>query len=117
MKIIRKNNSDINNRKDGRIVVYYPPIDIPKDTEKIGVITVKTPEGCNEDLHKHPDSTEIFFHFTKGQIIVNGKKHILDEGDIVILEPGDEHKQVAENEIDIVALRIPLSNDKEIIRE
>jgi len=117
MKIIRMNNADIKNRPDGRNVVYYPPIDIPKDTSKIGLISVITPDGCNEELHKHPNSTEIFFHFTKGQIVINGKKYSLDKGDIVILEPGDEHKQIAENEIEIMALRIPLSADKEIIGE
>ena len=115
MKLIKKNNADIQNRSDGRVVVYSTPIDIPKNTKNIGLISVKTPKGCDEVLHKHPDSTEIFFHFTEGQIMVNGKKYSLEKGDIVILEPGDEHKQIAENEIDIVALRIPLSNDKVII--
>ena len=64
MKLIRKNNADIKNRSDGRVVVYYTPIEIPKETKNIGLISVQTPKGCDEVLHKHPESTEIFFHFT-----------------------------------------------------
>lgn len=113
MKIIRKKDVDIKKRNDGRTVVYYPPFDIPKDTKKIGFITVETPKDCKEEEHKHPVSTEVFYHVTAGKVQVNGKVYELEEGDILILEPGDKHKQIADQDIRIVALRMPLSSDKE----
>jgi quercetin dioxygenase-like cupin family protein len=113
MKIIRRKEIDIKHRPDGRVVNYYPAIDMPPDTKQIGFITVDTPKGCVEDLHTHPVSTEIFYHLTPGKVEVNGEVQELEAGDIIILEPGDKHKQTADNDIKIVALRIPLSSDKE----
>jgi len=117
MKIIRKKDIEIKNREDGRIVVYYPSFDIPDGTKQIGFITVDTPRGCKEDKHKHPVSTEIFYHLTPGKIKVNDKIHLIEAGDIVVLEPGDEHKQIADEEIKIIALRIPFSLDKEYVED
>jgi len=114
MKIIRKKEIDVKQREDGREVCYYPPIDIAKGTEQIGLISVETPKGCREDLHEHPISTEIFFHLTPGAVSVNGEIHELEAGDIIILDPGDKHKQIADDDIKIIGLRIPLSSDKNI---
>ena len=117
MKIIRKKDLESQKRPDGRLVTYYPPFDIPEKTKQIGFITATTPKNCNEDKTKHPISTEIFYHLTPGQVEINGNIYDLDAGDIVIIEPGDVHKQLApENDIDIIVLRIPLSTDKVVVK-
>jgi quercetin dioxygenase-like cupin family protein len=116
MKIIRKSDIDKKDRADGRKVCYYPPFDIPSGTDKIGLITVDTPKDCLEEEHQHPVSTEIFYHLTPGKVEINGAVYDLKAGDIVVLEPGDTHKQIADEDIKIVALRIPLSSDKEYAR-
>ena len=117
MKIIRKKDVDVKHRPDKRVVNYYPPFDVPDNTKQIGFLTVTTPKGCNELLHEHPVSTEVFYHITPGKVEVNGKVYDLEPGDIIILEPGDKHKQIAEdNDIELVILRIPLSDDKQIVK-
>ena len=107
MKIIRRKEIGVKNRDDGRTVCYYPALYIPPGTEQVGFITVDTPKGCLEAYHKHPVSTEVFYHLTPGKVEVNGEVYQLNAGDIIILEPGDEHKQIADQNIQIVALRIP----------
>jgi len=116
MKIIKKKDLYTENRQDGRTINYYPPIDIPKNTKQIGFLKTTTPKDCNELLHKHPVSTEIFYYLTPAKVEVNGKVYDMESGDMIILEQGDKHRQVADNDIDLIALRIPLSKDKEIIK-
>ena len=117
MKIIRKKDIAVKKREDRRTVCYYPPFDIPQETKQIGFITVDTPQNCNEKEHVHPVSTEIFYHVTSGKVQVNNVIYDLNEGDIMILEPGDHHKQIAEQDIVVVVLRIPFSSDKKIVME
>ncbi len=113
MRIIRRQDMKPELRPDGREVCYYTPFDVPPGTSQIGFISVQTPQGCYERTHRHPQSTEIFYHITPGKVMVNGTTYELGAGDIMVLEPGDEHRQIAGNDISIIALRIPLSNDKE----
>jgi len=115
MKIISKSEIDVKHRDDGRTVNYYPPFNIPEGTKQIGFITCDTPKNCNEANHRHPVSHEIFYQITAGKFRVNGKIYELEAGDIVVMEPGDEHHQIADKDTKVLALRIPLSLDKELV--
>ena len=50
-----------------------------------------------------------------GKIIVNNKDYKFNNGDLVVLEKNDKHKIVADNEMELIGLKIPDINDKVIV--
>ncbi len=115
MKLIRYNEIEAEKRPDGREI--YPLISSYNlaAVGKAKFFRVKIPKGVVEKEHYHTDSDEIFIFLKPGHIIINQKPYDLREGDIVILEKNDKHNIVAEDDMDIIVLKVPDIDDKVVI--
>ena len=59
--------------------------------------------------------TAPFIFLKPGQIIVNKELYELEEGDIVIIEKNEKHKIMAKTDMDIIGIKNPNINDKQIV--
>lgn len=64
--------------------------------------------------HHHKKQTEIFYFFNNnGYFIVNGKKVNLKPGDLLLIEPGDQHAVVNDKDEDFLYLAFKLNHEED----
>ena len=74
----------------------------------------RLPKGNDFKEQWHEQSTEMVYFLDRGIVIVDGDKYELQGGDILILQPKERHKIIAEyNDVTMLAIRFPnLPDDK-----
>ena len=113
MRIIKGVDLENEVRPDGRTVKTYFSYKVNFETKNIGLKTTVIPKGTRERDHLHSRSDEIFYYFSKAKAMVNGKIYRFEPGDVLILHANDRHHQISdENDIEILALKIPDEDDK-----
>lgn len=115
MKIIRKKDTpEISRggyraRELGAIHFHRPMND--------AIIFVTTiPKNAHFQEQWHNESGEFMYFLSAAAVLIDGKKHIFEEGDALYLEPHEKHKILAEEQdIVVLAIRFPnLPEDKHI---
>ena len=112
MIISRTKQNSIEIRKDGRRIERIFNYNSRNNDSSINMLISKIPEGCNEVLHYHKNSIEIFYCLSDAEIIVNDKTIYLDKGDTILLDPQDFHKIIAKKEMKLLVIQTPHLNDK-----
>lgn len=77
---------------------------------------IKKGDKCREQWHNK--SYELVYFATKGKAKLNGKIYNFEPGDCVILDPGEKHEWIAENnEVVLFAIRFPHLLDDRFVTE
>jgi len=116
MKIIRLDSITPEIREDGRLIYSILNYKNLGNLES-KFFRVKIPAGIIEDEHFHKDSNEIFIFLKPGKIRINKNLYSFNEGDVVILEKGEKHNVIAEQEMDLFGIKDPNLNDKVIVKD
>lgn len=75
---------------------------------------IKIKPGDTVKNHYHKKATEIFYFLnSKGYFVVNGGKVILEKGDTLVIEPGENHEVVNNSEEDFLYLAFKFDSDDE----
>mgnify|MGYP001571392805 CR=1 FL=1 len=113
MKIIRSGEIDDKNR--GNYMVKELGALLLHDYVNDGILfETRLPKGNDFKEQWHEQSTEMIYFLDRGLAIVNGNRYELQKGDILILEPKERHKIIAEyGDVTMFATRFPnLPHDK-----
>ena len=89
MKLYRASESQYVS-KPGYSANYVANIEFNQSIDNAGVILVKIPEGKTKP-HVHNILEELFVAVSSLKLIVDGDEYQLDEGDTVLVEPGESH--------------------------
>lgn len=113
MKIIKNEELETQLRPDGRNIKQL----LTKSFNNLSMsfILVEHPANFEEKQHLHKECFEIFFFFDKAKYRINGKVYDIEEGDLVVLEPGDVHGAVeVDNKVKLFVMQIPPTKDDKI---
>ena len=112
MKLIRFRDVDKQTRPDGRTVINFIKKDLGMDISSLQFLFVTHPANLKENLHSHEKSFEILYFFDKANYSINGEDYELDEGDLLIFEPGDIHGAIPiDNEVKLLVIQAPAITD------
>lgn len=114
MEIIKTVDSIPERRLDGREVYSLANYSAEGGNTKIFRVTI--PKGAIEKEHMHKDTREIFIFLKPGEIILEGKIYSLKELDILMIEKGEKHKIIANNDMDLIGIKADI-NDKVITED
>lgn len=94
---------------------YVADLKFKKRLDTAGFIWVKIPGGMKTDPHKHERLEEAFFFVDPTKMGVGDQVLQVNEGDVVVVEPGEAHWfETAEGQdVRVVAIKFPnLKTDK-----
>jgi mannose-6-phosphate isomerase-like protein (cupin superfamily) len=94
---------------------YVADVTLRRKLDTAGFIWVKIPGGMKTDAHKHERLEEVFFFVDSARMGVGNQLLQLEQGDVVIVEPGEAHWFETEEhrEVRIIAIKLPnLKKDK-----
>jgi quercetin dioxygenase-like cupin family protein len=101
--------------RTGYSAKYLADIKFRTKVDDSGFILVTIPTGTRTAPHSHSVLEEVFVALSSLEIIVNDNSFQLNEGDIVIAEPGESHSFSASSTSKgkILAIKFPnLKHDK-----
>ena len=99
---------------------YVADIDFQEPLDTAGFIYVKIPHGMITDPHAHALLEEVFIIMNDTKMGIGKSVFSFEEGDIVIVEPGEAHWFIAPNTHDVIVIAIKLPNlkdDKVVIEQ
>jgi mannose-6-phosphate isomerase-like protein (cupin superfamily) len=114
VKVYRASEINLKNRA-GYGVKYVADIGFEKPIESAGFILVKIPPQMKTSPHAHGRLEEAFVIMNPTKMGVNETLYDLDEGDVVLVEPGEWHWfETPDGEVvNIIAVKLPnLKDDK-----
>ncbi len=114
MEIIRKKEQPEEDR-GGYLVrkMLSKPIKSGFSVDSIAEYLTTVPVGGKCREHYHKNSYESVLFLDSGIGIINGEKYQFEEGDNLLLEPGDRHEFIPIGQLRLFAVRIPdLPQDK-----
>ncbi len=90
MQIIKQNNKEWQQKEGYSKKIFLNEKDLNYKGGLVQLIKVKPGEAA--DVHYHKKQTEIFYFLTKnGYWMINGEKYFPEIGDVLVIEPNDEH--------------------------
>jgi len=113
MKIIRIKDLMSEKRPDGRDIYNLLSYSSSHNSK---IFRVLIPKGTIEKEHMHTNSKEIFLFLKPGEVIIDDKTYSLEKEDILILEPNERHKIIANSEMDLIGIKEDI-NDKVITED
>jgi hypothetical protein len=115
MKIFKSNELKTDKRPDGRKIKQIGTISLNQKADNLHFLEAYHPSNFTEGQHGHKKSYEIFYFFDPAKYEINGEIYEINNGDIVVLEPGDKHGALEKNnETNILVIRIPWIEDDKI---
>ena len=79
--------------------IYQGGMSFKKPGQRTHDVGCKCPSCDGKGRHVHTDDSEVFVILQgKGVMEINGKKHTLTTGDIMVCEPGEDHHLVADKD-------------------
>ncbi|MFA5106935.1 MAG: cupin domain-containing protein [Patescibacteria group bacterium] len=101
MKIIRAAEKSWTEKKGYSKKILLTEEDLQTPGSRVQLIKIKPKETANN--HYHKKQTEIsYFLNNNGYYIINGKKHQIEAGDLIVIEPNDRHEVVNNSDHDFV---------------
>ena len=114
VKVYRASKATLKGRA-GYGVKYVADLDFGKPIESAGFILVKIPSQMKTTPHAHGRLEEAFVILNPTKMGVNEIYYDLDEGDVVVVEPGEWHwfETPKGKNVNIIAVKLPnLKDDK-----
>ena len=107
MKIIRINEVPIEER-GGYSIKRLCTEELLKNPENIGFYETTIPKGSTCPSHAHENLDEFIIFLSKAVMEINDEIYNFENGDIVVLRPGDKHEfRAIHNEIKLIAIKTP----------
>ncbi|MHA2140262.1 MAG: cupin domain-containing protein [Candidatus Thorarchaeota archaeon] len=114
VKIFKASATKLKSRA-GYSVNYVADLDFGQPIESAGFILVKIPPQMKTTPHAHGKLEEAFVIMTPTRMGVDETLYDLDEGDVVLVEPGEWHwfETPKGDDVNIIAVKLPnLKGDK-----
>ena len=92
---------------------YVADVEFRTAIDTAGVIYVRIPAGYRTEPHAHMSLEEIFVILNSTRMGINETVYDLEEGDVILVEPGEPHWFETPSENDVVAIAIKLPNLKD----
>lgn len=92
---------------------YVADVEFKKPLQNGGFIYVRIPGGMKTDPHAHGTLEEIFIIMNKTKMGVGDQLLDVDEGDVVLVEPGEAHWFETPDGVDVVIIAIKFPNLKD----
>ena len=98
---------------------YVADIVFRKPLSSAGLILVKIPGGVETAPHSHEHLEEAFIIMSKTRLGVDQAIFDLEEGDVALAEPGEQHWFVTPegDDVTIIAIKFPNLKDDKIVSE
>jgi len=102
----------------GYVANYVADLKFMSSLESCGVILVEISDIGKSSPHAHEHLEEVFIILSKMMIYINDTPYELDEGDVVIVQPGEEHSFETKNNQSgkIIALKFPNIKDDKVVK-
>lgn len=108
MKWIKFNEVEKQVRPDGRTIRNFVKKELGINVSSLQFLFVTHPPKLKEALHSHLKSFEILYFLDKAKYRINNKDYEMDEGDLIIFEPGDIHGAIPiDNEVRLLVIQLP----------
>jgi mannose-6-phosphate isomerase-like protein (cupin superfamily) len=94
---------------------YVADLKFRRKLDTAGFIWVKIPGGMKTDPHLHKELEEAFFFVDSTKMGVGNQLLEVNEGDVVVVEPGEAHwfETAEDHDARVVAIKFPnLKTDK-----
>ncbi len=115
MKLIRKKDSEVQARPDGRTVTRILQQETGMPVTGFQLLYVTHPPNLRERLHAHQRSYEALYFLDRADYRVNDKPYTLEDGDLLLLEPGDIHGATpVGHEVRILVFQSPAITDDKV---
>ena len=114
VRIYKVRDSELKQRT-GYEVRYFADITFRENVSTCGVILVCLEPGSISAPHGHEHLEEVFIALTKIRVHVDDMTYDLDEGDMIVVGPGEMHsfEGLDNNEARFIAMKFPnLRDDK-----
>ncbi len=114
VEIHRASDTELKGRL-GYGVRYVANLTFKKPLKSSGFIIVKIPPEMKTSPHSHSVLTEVFVIMSKTRMGVSKTVYDLNEGDVVVVEPGESHwfETPSGPDVDVIAVKMPnLKDDK-----
>ena len=118
MKIIRLKEIEKQFRPDGRTVQKLLQQELSREFSSWQFLYVVHPPKLKEDLHSHNKSYEALYFLDGARYKINGVDYDINNGDMVIFEPGDIHGAIpVDNEVRLFVIQAPaITDDKKLYK-
>lgn len=92
---------------------YVADVKFKVPTDSAGVIYVRIPAGYRTEPHAHMRLEELFVILNSTRMGINNDIYDLEEGDVILVEPGEPHWFETPDENDVVTIAIKFPNLKD----
>jgi len=115
VRIYKVRDSELKQRT-GYEVRYFADITFRENISTCGVILVCLEPGTISAPHGHEHLEEVFIALTKIRVHVDDMTYDLDEGDVIVVGPGEMHsfEVMDQNEARLLAMKFPNIKDDKI---
>lgn len=119
MKIIRSKEIEKQSRPDGRTVQKFLQQELGREFSSWQFLYVVHPPKLKENLHSHNKSYEALYFLDEAKYKINGKDYEINNGDLVVFEPGDIHGAIpVNNEVRLFVIQAPaIIDDKQLFEK
>lgn len=116
VRIYKAKDSDKASRA-GYVANYVADINFRRPLNSCGVIHVEIIGDGKSSPHYHEDLEEVFIVLSEILIYINDIPYELDEGDVILVEPGEAHsfETMADQNGRIIALKFPNLKDDKVV--
>jgi len=103
--------------RTGYVASYVADINFRRSLDSCGVIHVEINGNGKSSPHSHEYLEEVFIVLSKMLIHINDTTHELDEGDVILVEPGEAHsfETLTNQSGRIIALKFPNLKDDKVV--
>jgi quercetin dioxygenase-like cupin family protein len=116
MKIIRLAGIPEENR-NGYSIRRILTDPLKHNPENIGFYLTTIPALSKVKCHFHPLAVEIIIFLTNGTIRSGKQTYHLSTDDLIVISPREKHEIIADNEVRLLAVRIPNFPDDKVTCE
>jgi len=102
-------------KRAGYSAQYIADVVFREPTDTAGFILVRIPAGGRTKAHYHSDLEEVFIAMNSMKLGVGTEIYEMEEGDVALVEPGEEHwfEAPSTHDVTVVAVKMPnLKDDK-----
>ncbi|MGV9169315.1 MAG: cupin domain-containing protein [Promethearchaeia archaeon] len=114
MKIFRADESEPKTRA-GYTATYVADIELKQRVETAAFIVVHVDAGQRTEPHAHHSLQEVFIFLDDTEVGINEEVIPVGLGDVVIVDPGEEHwfSAPADTDVSFIAVKLPnIPDDK-----
>ncbi len=116
VRIYKVRDSELKQRT-GYEVRYFADLTFREPVSTCGMILVSLEPGSRSAPHGHEHLEEVFMALTEVRIYVDDAQFDLDDGDVVVVSPGEMHsfEVLGQTQARLLAMKFPNIQDDKIV--